>query len=97
MLAQSGLEKFSSWLMKSILQVVPITLNGKVQETPIVELDAVTIANWGVVAVEERESTESDGGMYEGDCCEVDVGETEPPVAFCCQFSLGQGTRTPSM
>jgi len=62
MLAQSGLEKFWLWFMNAMLQVVPITLNGRVQEKPMVELDAITRANCGTVADEERESNDSEGG-----------------------------------
>jgi len=62
MLAQSGLEKFWLWLMNAMLHAVSATLNGRVQEKPSVELDAITRANCGTVADEERESTESDGG-----------------------------------
>jgi len=48
--------------MNSMLQVVPTTLNGRVQEKPSVELDAFTVPNCGTVADEERESNDSEGG-----------------------------------
>ena len=62
---------------------------------PSVEFEAFTIGSCGEGADGEIESSTVADGMNAVDCCDVDAGKSEPPVAFCCQFSLGQGTRTP--